>query len=644
MLLGALLLLAVVVAYLPSLNAGYIWDDDLYVTDNPLLTAPDGLTKIWFSAHHQSQYFPLVFTTLRFERWVWGLNPAGYHAVNVLLHAANALLAWALLRRLALPGAWLGAAIFALHPVQVESVAWITELKNTESTLFYLLALLAWLRFNDKEAPRRGLFYALALVLQALALFSKTTACTLPAAMLLVLWVRKEPIRRRTLLLVTPFVALAGGMGLLSVWWEGHLGNYCPESGISLTWVERFLVATRAVWFYAGKFFWPVDLTFSYPRWRLDAADPLQYSWALGCVAVAALLWWKRDVLGRAPAALAFFVAALSPLLGLIPLYTFRYSFVADHYQYLALLGLTALVAAAVSSEVVGRYVRSRTRTVLMALLLATLAALTWNQTLIYKNSETLWTDTARKNPASWMALNYLGFYAQARGDMSNAVDCFRRSLELYPSCETHNNFGKALAAQGQLAQAAGHFREASRLDGRDPVSHMNLGALLAQHGNIGEAIAEYQRAVKLAPGRASGHYALGTGFEQAGQSRAAIGEYREALRLNPNSPDALRNLASLLASDPDPALRNGAEAVRLAQRACELTDFREIFSVSVLATALAETGRFKEAAATARRAEQMAQAAGDRDGAQANRRLAEMFQAGQPYHDPPRTGGPAVQ
>jgi hypothetical protein len=223
---GLFIILATLAAYWPVFSAGFIWDDDAYVTDNPLLTAPDGLSSIWFSAHSQSQYFPLVFSTLRLEYALWGLNPVGYHVVNVGLHIVNSLLVWALLRRLALPRAWLAAAVFALHPVQVETVAWVTELKNTESTLFYLLAVFAWLDFC---AGKGRWFYALALALHALALFAKTTACTLPAVLLLVLWLKNEPVNWRRIFQVLPFLLLGFGMGLLSVWWENHLGNNLPK-------------------------------------------------------------------------------------------------------------------------------------------------------------------------------------------------------------------------------------------------------------------------------------------------------------------------------------------------------------------------------------------------------------------------------
>jgi hypothetical protein len=215
--LGLVLIVATIMAYQPVWHAGFIWDDDAYVTANPLLTVPDGLWRIWFSFDSPSQYFPLAYTAFRMEHALWGLNPVGYHWVNLLLHVANALLVWRLLARLGVPGAWLAAAIFALHPVHVESVAWIAEFKNVLMLFFFLLTLLVWVEFLDEKTKRGWKIYALALIFYALALCAKTTACTLPAALLLILWLQEKPINRWRLVEVAPFVAFGIGMGLLTV-------------------------------------------------------------------------------------------------------------------------------------------------------------------------------------------------------------------------------------------------------------------------------------------------------------------------------------------------------------------------------------------------------------------------------------------
>lgn len=290
--LSLLLVAVTVLAYQQAWNAGYIWDDDKYVTENPLLTAPDGLQRIWFSKDSPSQYFPLVYTTFRLEHAIWGLNASGYHWVNILLHAANALLAWRVLRLLAVPGAWLGAALFALHPVNVESVAWITERKNVLMGLFFLLSVLAWLRFIAESAGARGRYYALALILYSLSLFSKTTACTMPAALVLILWLKGIPISARRVAQVLPFAVLGLGMGLLTMWWERNIQGTEGEM-FAMPAVERLLVASRAICFYASKLIWPAELAFSYPRWEISAWDLSDYVWPLVTVVAAGAIFTR---------------------------------------------------------------------------------------------------------------------------------------------------------------------------------------------------------------------------------------------------------------------------------------------------------------------------------------------------------------
>jgi tetratricopeptide (TPR) repeat protein len=548
--LALLLVILTFLAYLPALRCGYIWDDDIYVTANPLLTAPDGLRRIWFSPHTYPAYFPMVNTTLRFEYMWWGLNPAGYHFVNILLHGMNALLVWVVLRKLVLPGAWLAAAISAIHPVNVESVAWITELKNTQSTLFGLLTLLAWMKFTDRQTVRPWRFYALALLLYGPALFSKTTVSTLPAAMLLVLWLRNAPIGWRRVAQILPFLCYGVGIGLLSVWCEAHEGNYAEALRYSYGGVGRLLIATHAPWFYAAKLAWPTQLTFSYPRWEINPRDPLQYIWLIACVAVALLLWWRRGALGRGPvAAVVFFVATLSPLLGLIPVYTFRYSFVADHYQYVASIGLIALFAAGVSRLAGTWQLGHNIRCTLSASLLAVLGALTWQQALIYQNSETLWRDTLAKDPNSWMAQNNLGDVLLKSGRIPEAIEHWVHALRVKPDfAEAHYNLGVALAQAGRIPEAIERWEQALRLKPDYPEAHYNLGTALGQAGRVGEAIRHFEQALRIKPDYAEAHCNLGVALEQAGRRRDAIGHYEQALRLNPDLAEARNALVRLQA------------------------------------------------------------------------------------------------
>ena len=531
------LVVGTILAYQPVWHAGFIWDDDAYVTQNPMLTAPDGLRQIWFSAHRQSQYFPLVFTTLRFEHSIWGLNPLGYHLVNVLLHATNALLLWQLLRRLAVPGAWLAAALWALHPVQVETVAWVTELKNVQSTLFYLAALLAWVKFIGNPAKPARTFYWRALLFQALALLSKTTACTFPAVLMLILWWRRETIGWRRILQILPFLLIGLAMGMLSVGWEKHLGSYDdPDTGVSFGFVERLLIATRAVWFYAAKIFWPVNLTFSYPRWEISSHSPLQYLGLAGCLAVALGLWWSRRIVGRGVAAgVIFFVAVLSPLLGFIPLYTFRYSFVADHYQYLACMGLLVIFAASVANHAVKKRSGQAFFGFLSAVLLLFLGLLTWKQSHIYADEETLWRDTLAKNPACWMAHNNLGYVFLTERRLDEAVLENRKALALNPDiAQAYYDIGAVFVLEGRTDEAIVQYQRALEIAPNYAAAHADLGCALLQKGLTNEAIVQYDMAVKLKPGYAVAQRGLAFLLNNEGRSQEAIIHYEAATKVEP--------------------------------------------------------------------------------------------------------------
>src|SRR6184192_2041510 len=286
-------------AYRPAWHAGFLWDDDDYIINNQLLTAPDGWQRIWFSLDSPSQYFPLTYSTFRIEHALWGLNPTGYHWINLVLHVANALLVWAVLARLKIPGAWLAGAIFALHPMQVESVAWITERKNVLMGFFFLLTLLAWIAFVDERTKRPWLFYGLALILYLLALSAKTTACTLPAALFLILWLENQRISWKRIFQVVPFVVLGLAMGSLAIWWERYHQGTSRAIFTFLSPIERVLVASRAIWFYLSKLAWPSNLTFIYPRWDIAPTHLLNYAWLLAGVFVCVAIYFLRRYVGR---------------------------------------------------------------------------------------------------------------------------------------------------------------------------------------------------------------------------------------------------------------------------------------------------------------------------------------------------------
>ena len=634
--LFALILTAVTIfAYRPAWNGGFVWDDDDYVTKNHLLTAPDGLKRIWFSLDSPSQYFPLTYTTFRIERALWDLNPTGYHWVNILLHIANALLVWWLLTRLKIPGAWLAAGVFALHPVQVESVAWITERKNVLMGFFFLLTLLAWTGFVDERSKRPWRFYALALIFYLLALFSKSTACTLPAALLLILWLQKKRIDWRRLMQIVPFLLLGLVMGLVAIWWERyHQGTRGPMFALGP--LERLIVATHAVWFYLGKLFWPAKLTFIYPSWTIAPQDPFSYGWLLAGIALCVTIYFVRRHFGRGvEVAAAFFVATLSPVLGFIMLYTFRYTFVADHYQYLACIGPLALVGAGLARLEQSLRLDRRLSSVLGILIFATLAILTWRQSASYRDIETLWRSTIEKNPSCWMAENNLGIALVAKGDVDNAIAHYQKSLQLHSNYpQTHYNLANALVRKGNVDGAIEEARVAIDLYSNDPDAHVVLGTALLAKGLVDEAIAEYSKSIELQPAHSSAHYNLAIALTQKHEPAAAIIHYEKAIEAQPDFFEALTNLARMLAASPDPKVRNGSKAVELAEKANRLTGGTAPPVLRTLAAAYAENGQFDKAVETGRQGLWLAQRQRDFALAETIHHELSFYELDLPYRD----------
>lgn len=532
-----LLVAATILAYQRAWGAGFIWDDEIYITTNRLLTAPDGLQRIWFSLESPSQYFPLVYTTFRIEHALWGLSAAGYHWVNIFLHAANALLLWELLRRLRIRGAWFAAALFALHPVHVESVAWITERKNVLMGFFFLLALLFWTKFCEQRSGDKWRWYALANGCYMLALFSKTVACTLPAALLLILWLKREPITLRRIAQIGPFVGLGIAMGLVTIWWERyHQGTQGALFEIGLP--ERFLIASRAFWFYLGKLIWPAHLSFSYPHWEISAAHLADYIWVVAIALLAVAVYFGRRWVGRSvEVALLFFVATLSPMLGFIMLYTFRYSFVADHYQYLASIGPLALFAAGTTHAFdFLRRGRQFLRPAVCGIVLLLLGLKSWQQCGAYANLETLWRAVLAENPGSWMAENNLGIALVQRGQIDEAFPHYAKALELNPTyAEAHYNLGNALLRAQRVDDAIAQYKKALELEPRISSAHANLAAIYLKRGDVDEAIVRFKKALEIDDRNATYHALLADALRRAGRDEEALVHFRRAAELDPS-------------------------------------------------------------------------------------------------------------
>ena len=654
---GLILAAAVVLAYQPAWHAGFIWDDDVYVTHNRLLTAPDGLKRIWFSQDSPSQYFPLVYTVLRIERSAWGLASGGYHWVNILLHAANALLVWGLLRRLRLPVPWLAAAFFALHPVQVESVAWVTELKNVLSLFFCLLTAWAWVEFADAR-PGAWRFYVGALFLQALALLAKSTACSWPVALLLILWLQGKPLTARRVWQIVPFFAMGLLMGLVSIWWERH-HQYAVGDAYSIGWMSRLLIASRAIWFYAAKLVWPFGLSFSYARWQICPAEPLQYLWPAACLIAAAAIWAGGRGL---KAAAIFYAAMLAPMLGFFMQYAFRYTFVADHYQYVASIGPLAL-AAAVFDKLLGRV--DRAKVFIYAALLMLLGFLTWRQCRNYFDSETLWRATLGTTPTSTIARNNLSHALLDKGQWEESISLSREVLAGHPNDPVaQNNLGFALLEKGLVDESISCFEEAIAAQPNDPNPYYNLGRAWLKKQRFDDAITNFQTSVRLQPDFASAYCNLGYALLQAGRIPAAISNYQQSIALEPDFALAHNDLGGILLrlGDTNQARAHFERAAALAPEFVEarynlaglllaagqldeaLSQYEKVaqlrprlaeahFMLGKLAAAYARAGRPDRAVAVATRALQLARAAGEPESSLAASLAAQLqaYQAAAP-------------
>jgi tetratricopeptide (TPR) repeat protein len=574
--LACLLILMPLVAFIPAVRSGWIWDDDRYVTRNETLRDLDGLAKIWFSPGATPQYYPLVHTSFWIESRLWGLNPMAYHLVNVLLHACAALLLWRILSRLQVAGAWVAAAIFALHPVQVESVAWVTERKNVLSGVFYLAAALAYFSFSPVSGRaaatppdrRRWKFYAAAVIFFVFALLSKTVTATLPAAILIVLWWKRERLGWRDVAPLAPLFAVGAGMGLVTAWLERyHVGAEGAEW--SFSWIQRVLIAGRAVFFYAKKLFLPFDLTFIYPRWDVDPRAFLPYVYPVLAAGVVVSLWLLRRRIGKgALTGALFFVGTLFPVLGFLNVFPFRYSLVADHFQYLACIGLIVFVVELLAARLRVPPFRSPLFGTCLAVgVLLFLGVLTFRQCRIYKDEKTLWLDTIRKNPEGWMAHNNLGLLLMSEGRTREALDHFDRAVRAAPGVfEPYDNRGSAYMVLGNYGPAIEDFDQSIRLNPAGAKAYCNRGAVYGEMGRMQEAISDYDRAVEVNPDYAPGYYNRGKAYLILKNYNAAIADNNLAIRLKPawaeaysNRGNAYYNLGKL-----EPAIRDFSKAVEL--------------------------------------------------------------------------------
>ena len=543
---------AVFALYLPSLGNGFVWDDDSYVTGNRCLWIPGGLGRIWSDPSLSPQYYPLVFSALWLEHALWGFHPLGYHLVNICLHAANAVWVWWLLRRLRVPGALLAGLLFGFHPVQVETADWISECKNLLSTFFYFAsfaAYLRWLNWEESRETARGgrRHYWTALFFFILALFSKTVACSLPAAILLLIGWKRGRVRFRDVAPLLPFFGIGLGLGLYTAWLERvHVGAQGADWVFS--WGEHFWIAGRDLGFYLFKLVWPDPLLFIYPHWTVSPSWLQQYGMLLAVLLCGWGLWLMQPRFGAGPLVAAlFFGMTLFPALGFLNLYPLRFSFVADHFQYLACMAPLALFSAWVNSVGVRFGWGPRAWSLAFLLILTPLAVKTIFQQRDYFDRLSLSQSIILHNPHCWIALKNLGDGWRDRGKWDLALQEYNDADELHPGdVPIRLAHGTVLEKMGDSAGALKDFQQAIALDPLSMPAQIDLGAFYAQQQRWTTALPYFEKAVAIDRESIPGHFSLATACYYLGDLERALREYRLTLHLDPDFQPAQTGLATV--------------------------------------------------------------------------------------------------
>lgn len=562
--------------YSQALNGDFVWDDDNYITPDSLRSG-EGLKRIWLDVKATRHlYYPLTHTTFWLEYQLYGLHSFWYHFHNVMLHAANAVLVWLVSRSLGIPHAGWVALLFALHPVHVESVAWITQRKNLLSGFFYLLSLLMFFRFytwpqdplasiSQKEYRRRQWFYRFSLFCFLGSLLSKSAFCTLPVAILIVLWWKKGRVERKDVLYLIPFFILALGLGSLSLWMEKtHVGAMGSE--FEYTFVQKILIAGRVFWFYIGKLIGPVSLSYMYPQWTIDPNLWWQYLFPLAALLLFVVLWKLRIQIGRGPlSGVAFLVVTVSPVIGFLGFFYMKYAFVADHYQYLPSLGLLAFLPAVFVW--LTKSLSQKFQLCLSGAVIVTLGFLTWQQGRIYQNSLVLYQDILKKNPQSWFAYNNLGYTYFQMKRYPEAYQVFQKSILYNPRyAEAHYNLGYMYLLQQNWDQAIEAFQKAIDCNPEYIPAYLNLSKTYAQKRQFKEAIQILNQALSIVPDFYSGYYDLGMYALAEGWHRHALNAFKKYLTYDASNFLVYLNLGLLYIK-----FNKYSEAIQHLERALEL-------------------------------------------------------------------------
>ncbi len=544
------LLLLTLAVYYPLRWGVFLWDDAAWLTNNPLIHHWRGFEIFWLStkAMGEVQYYPMTLSVLSIEYHLWGLQTLPYHLVNVLFQAANAVLLWLILRRLELSSAWLVAALFAIHPIQVETVGWVAEIKNLLSGFFYFLALLSFLKFigvgpkaaalsssaNTEKLYQNHQLYVISTILFLLGLLSKTAVCTLPVAILVILWWKDRWRDKEIVLRLIPWFIIAFIIGMVTVHVE-HTSVGTHGADWRFTIGQRIFIAGHAFWFYIIKLLWPHPLLMIYPRWHLG--NSVGYIWAIAAVALFAFLWSMRDRMGRGPmAAMLFYLITIGPVLGFITFYTQLYSFVADHYQYLACIGPMVLAGELIYwlADKAGQW-KHAVALAAATVLLVVLGWISFNQSKLYDLDYTLWHYVYEHNRNSFIVKGLYGATLLERQEYGPAM------VQLVAANAMHRHSLPVVFNLAAGYMVTGHFHRALHYYAwyllHDPGAvdaWTNSANCLVALRAYEPAARDLAVALKLKPNFAAGWMELAHVSYLAGHLKYAEKFYRHAIRLDP--------------------------------------------------------------------------------------------------------------
>lgn len=596
------------IAQLPALGGAGIWDDQIMIFENERVHAADGLYRFWFTTE-QSDYWPLSYSTHWLEWRLWGDWAPGYRAVNLLLHIASSALVWRLCARLRVPGAWLCGAIFAVHPIALEAVAWTFQRKTVFSTALVFASLLYYLRHEEN---RRVSTYLTSLALFILAMLAKSAVVMWPFVLLLLAWWQRRQIARHDLLRAAPFFAVSLVLGLIGMWFQAHrsIGLHAEIVRTDPLWA-RAAIAGWAAWFYLYKALLPVNLAFVYPRWQLAEPTALAYLPGVAILFLLGLCWVYRRSWGAAPGvAFSYYLLNLFPVLGFITIYFMRFSYVADHWQYLALPGVIALVIGSLAHIALSRPALILWSRIAATAAIGLLVVASFDQARVYGAPDNipLWLDTLEKNPDCWLAHNNLARYYSDRGEFEQAMIHLRAALRLDPT-------QRPVYLSAQLA----------------------AGADAVRRGQQVEALLHFEHAVEIDPDSEQAYLELGGQLFRLGRPREALNAWRTGAARLPQANSLAAALAWALATHPEPALRDPDTAIILAEKLCDRSRHGDAAQLDILAAAYAAAGRFNEAQRTAEQALALAsaQASGQTDLAAAINARLQLYQASRPYVSP---------